>query len=606
MLFKRTSGSWMQLGSTYYSGALPVSTTLELSVAGTTLTFMQDGVPRITATDGSLTGGAPGIMAYGTGQVDNWSGGTLAAGPSYTVGGTVSGLNGTVLLQDNASDTLSVSANGGFTFGTPVPAGSAYSVMVKNEPPGQTCSIANGTGTIGSSNVTNVGVLCQANAAGTGSDDFSRADGALGSNWADVSDGGLAITSQVAAGTNGGGPSGDIRTGEAYSSNQFSQIQTTATQLTGGQWIGASVRMQNGGQNGYTGIYFWNNGSPELMLFKRNGSTWSQIGNTYNCAPLPAGTRLKLMVVGNTLAFMENGVERIAAYDDSYVGGAPGIMAHGAAQADNWSGGAAGFEVHYLGTDSSGVETYDVISANNGYGPQPLRVLRPTNPAAGVSHNFLYTLPVEAGEGVSFGDGLQVVQSLNAQNQKNLTVIEPSFAAEPWYADNPTDASEQEETFMATELQPWVMANLSTTGTEQSWLIGFSKSGIGAQDLLLKHPNAFTLAASWDFPADMSSYDQYGPSSANSYGTDANFQANYRLTRAFVTAHEAPFVANNRIWIGGYQSFQTDVSDYDTLLTSLGIQHSTETPTQMTHRWDSGWVPIALAALYQDSINLHN
>jgi len=25
----------------------------------------------------------------------------------------------------------------------------------------------------------------------------------------------------------------------------------------------------------------------------------------------------------------------------------------------------------------------------------------------------------------------------------------------------------------------------------------------------------------------------------------------------------------------------------------------------MAHRWDSGWVPIALAALYQDSANLH-
>ncbi len=307
MLFKRSSGTWAQLGSSYYGGALPAGTTLELSVTGPTLTFMQDGVPRITASDGSLTGGTPGIMAYGTGQVDNWSGGNLAAGPSYMVGGTVSGLNGTLLLQDNASDTLTVSANGSFTFGTPVPAGSVYSVMVKSGPSGQTCSVANGTGTIGSGNVTNVAVLCQKNASGTGTDDFNRADGALGSNWTDASDGGLAVTSQVAMGTAGGGDIGDIRTGEAYSSNQFSQIQTTATPLTGAQWIGASVRMQNGGQNSYTGLYFWNSGSPELMLFKRNGSTWSQIGNTYNCGPLPAGTTLKLMVVGNTLAFMENG-----------------------------------------------------------------------------------------------------------------------------------------------------------------------------------------------------------------------------------------------------------------------------------------------------------
>src|SRR5258706_1450819 len=31
-------------------------------------------------------------------------------------------------------------------------------------------------------------------------------------------------------------------------------------------------------------------------------------------------------------------VERIATYDDTYVGGAPGIMAHWASQAGNWSG----------------------------------------------------------------------------------------------------------------------------------------------------------------------------------------------------------------------------------------------------------------------------
>ena len=31
---------------------------------------------------------------------------------------------------------------------------------------------------------------------------------------------------------------------------------------------------------------------------------------------------------------------------------------------------------------------------------------------------------------------------------------------------------------------------------------------------------------------------------------------------------------------------------------------STEPPTLMAHRWDSGWVPIALAALRQDSQSL--
>ena len=38
--------------------------------------------------------------------------------PPYSVGGTVSGLSGTVVLQDNGGDDLSVSASGAFTFAT--------------------------------------------------------------------------------------------------------------------------------------------------------------------------------------------------------------------------------------------------------------------------------------------------------------------------------------------------------------------------------------------------------------------------------------------------------------------------------------------------------
>ena len=124
------------------------------------------------------------------------------------------------------------------------------------------------------------------------------------------------------------------------------------------------------------------------------------------------------------------------------------------------------------------------------------------------------------------------------------------------------------------------------------------------QDLILKHPDIFAVAGSWDFPADMASYDQFGSSSANNYGTDANFQDNYRLTRSFVDSHRTPFVSTSRIWIGGYQDFQTDMTDYDALLTSEGIAHTTETPTLMAHRWDSGWVPIALSAMSEDSAAL--
>jgi hypothetical protein len=262
-----------------------------------------------------------------------------------------------------------------------------------------------------------------------------------------------------------------------------------------------------------------------------------------------------------------------------------------------------GLETQYAGPDPQpGVVDYNFTSLDDGPGTQQLRVLQPSHPAPGVAHNFLFTLPVQPGvDNWTYGDGLDEIEALNAQNTYNLTVIEPSFDLDPWYADNPGHPDVGYETFMVTQLEPWVKATLSTTGHEQSWLIGFSKSGLGAQDLLFKYPDLFSLAASWDFPAGMDSVSQFADS-VDCYGTEANFQANYRLTPVFLEAHGAPFRNRNRIWIGSYGIFGGDVAAYNVLLTSLGIQHSTENPTQMTHAWYSDWVPLALAALYTDSL----
>ena len=76
----------------------------------------------------------------------------------------MSGLSGTVVLQDNGGDNLSVTANGSFTFATSLASGAAYSVTVKTNPSGQTCTVSSGSGTVGSANVTSVAVSC-ANAA---------------------------------------------------------------------------------------------------------------------------------------------------------------------------------------------------------------------------------------------------------------------------------------------------------------------------------------------------------------------------------------------------------------------------------------------------------
>ena len=84
---------------------------------------------------------------------------------TYTIGGTVTGLGSgkSVVLQNNAGNNLTVSANGSFTFTTPVNYGGGYAVTVLTQPTGQTCTVSSGSGSNVTADVTGVGVNCTTN-----------------------------------------------------------------------------------------------------------------------------------------------------------------------------------------------------------------------------------------------------------------------------------------------------------------------------------------------------------------------------------------------------------------------------------------------------------
>jgi uncharacterized delta-60 repeat protein len=87
---------------------------------------------------------------------------------SYSVGGSVSGLNGTVVLTNNGGDDLTITADGSFTFASSVADGGAYNVQVKTQPSGQTCTPGSNTGTISGANVTDVAITCSTNSYSVG------------------------------------------------------------------------------------------------------------------------------------------------------------------------------------------------------------------------------------------------------------------------------------------------------------------------------------------------------------------------------------------------------------------------------------------------------
>lgn len=110
--------------------------------------FDLDGRPRIV--DGDLDGTA-----------------TVDLGPyegvAYSIGGTVSGLEGSgLVLRNNGGDDLAISENGSFTFSRIAADQESYAVTVATQPqaPRQTCSVSAGSGMVNAASVSDVLVSC--------------------------------------------------------------------------------------------------------------------------------------------------------------------------------------------------------------------------------------------------------------------------------------------------------------------------------------------------------------------------------------------------------------------------------------------------------------
>ncbi|MCA9676745.1 MAG: hypothetical protein KC464_17050, partial [Myxococcales bacterium] len=120
---------------------------------------------------------------------------------THTIGGTVTGLDGTgLLLRNNDGDDLVVSADGAFVFTTALDDASTYAVTVAQQPTGSLdyCSVVAGTGTVSGADVTDVVVDCNgpenftpAAVVWLRGDGISATDGSSLPAWPDSSAGGL-------------------------------------------------------------------------------------------------------------------------------------------------------------------------------------------------------------------------------------------------------------------------------------------------------------------------------------------------------------------------------------------------------------------------------
>jgi hypothetical protein len=79
---------------------------------------------------------------------------------SHSLGGNVSGLTGGSLVVVNGNDKKEILADGSFTMPTKVGEDVPYGISILSKPDNLTCTVANGSATMGTTDVANVAISC--------------------------------------------------------------------------------------------------------------------------------------------------------------------------------------------------------------------------------------------------------------------------------------------------------------------------------------------------------------------------------------------------------------------------------------------------------------
>jgi S-formylglutathione hydrolase FrmB len=244
--------------------------------------------------------------------------------------------------------------------------------------------------------------------------------------------------------------------------------------------------------------------------------------------------------------------------------------------------------------DASGVLVHAVESPFQA-GTTKLRVLLPDRLEPARRYRVMYVLPVEAGEGKQFGDGLAEVRKLGLHNTHQLICVAPTFSHLPWYADHPTDPHIRQETYFLRVVVPAVEAHYPATPERAGrLLLGFSKSGWGAWSLLLRHPDVFAKAVAWDAPMMLDRPGFYG--SGGIFATQATFDR-YLIPALLAALPGGALGEDDRLALLGYGNFRKEHQALHDKLLSLKIPHRYADGPKRKHDWSSGWIEEAVAFL---------
>lgn len=201
--------------------------------------------------------------------------------------------------------------------------------------------------------------------------------------------------------------------------------------------------------------------------------------------------------------------------------------------------------------------------------------------------NLIFILPVEAlKEKYKYGSGLDECKKLIDSNKisKNIIFIQPDYSQVPWYGNYDNNSNRGQMQYTVDLINAFQQKyNHKVT---RVYLLGFSKSGFGSMNLIIKYPELIEGIMIWDAPLSTTWNEKWGM--LCSFGTEENFIKNYFLMRD--NGIDFKVLKNKLLIIGGFDLFKIQTEDFLKRLDDNGVKYIWNSRMKFKHEWNKDWI----------------
>lgn len=165
-------------------------------------------------------------------------------------------------------------------------------------------------------------------------------------------------------------------------------------------------------------------------------------------------------------------------------------------------------------------------------------------------------------------------------NESNVSLYAVKFPRLVWYNE---------------KIQRDAIAQITALGVGSLILVGFSKSGLGAWNIAKAIPDIVSATIIFDAPMMRKALPPWG--TAPYYSDDASWLKD--LPARTVHEFKSAMPRTHRLILISGMNFHDEMDQFSDELHRVGLRHSFFACPKMSHRWDSGWLEMALTKIVE-------